>query len=98
MPPEEVLPIWLPGEDSTVAPEGAGPVLVGVAESGQLEGYYVEVWRAEVEGWDIFYFNPVLLEWEFNSFAEDWAEAMEYGEAQGVRWCGGSGWPHVGDV
>lgn len=73
-----------------------GPILVGVAESGQLRGYYVEVWRAEVEGWDIFYFDPVLSEWKFNSYAEDWGEAMQYGEAQGVRWYGGSGW--AGDV
>ena len=73
------------------------PTLIGLATSGQLTGYRVEIWPADIEGWDIFYFNPDLGVGEFNSYAEDWGTALAYGEQFGVRWCGGTEWAERND-
>jgi len=63
-----------------------GSRLKGVATRGQLRGYRVEVWPADPEGWDVLYFPPAGGAVEYNSWAEDWAMVLEYGDLYGVTW------------
>lgn len=68
------------------------PTLVGMATGGMLKGYRIEIWPAEAEGWDVFYFAPDRDHPEYNSYADDWTTALMQSDTFTVVWHGGLEW------
>lgn len=64
------------------------PMLTGIASTGPMKGYRLEISRSDIAGWDILYFRAGHDLAEFNSWAEDWGTALSYGEMYDVRWSG----------